>query len=57
MKDVGIEESEFGGLVKEMQAEGSVYTYGLRYGEFIPILHAKIKTLEARINALENKEV
>lgn len=57
MKDVGIEESEFGGLVKEMQAEGSVYTYGLRYGEFIPILHAKIKTLEARMNALENKEV
>lgn len=57
MKDVGIEESEFGGLVKEMQAEGSVYTYGLRYGEFIPILHAKIKTLEARINALENKEI
>ena len=57
MKDVGIDESEFGGLVKEMQAEGSVYTYGLRYGEFIPILHAKIKTLEARINALENKEV
>ena len=56
MKDVGIEESEFGGLVKEMQAEGSVYTYGLRYGEFIPILHAKIKTLEARMNALENKE-
>lgn len=53
MKDVGIEESEFGGLVKEMQAEGSVYTYGLRYGEFIPILHAKIKTLEERIEKLE----
>ncbi|MGN0732974.1 MAG: tail fiber domain-containing protein [Emergencia sp.] len=53
MEDVGLEESEFAGLVREMQAEGSVYTYGLRYGEFIPILHAKIKTLEERIEKLE----
>lgn len=57
MIDVGLTETDFAGFNKYMQEEGSVYTYGLAYEEFIPILHAKIKQLEARIEQLENKEV
>lgn len=49
MKESGLEESDFAGFIRDMQDEGSVYTYGLIYSEFIPILHAKIKQLEQRI--------
>lgn len=57
MKDVGLEENDFGGFDRTMQEDGPVYTYGLRYAEFIPILHAKIKQLEQRIQELEAKLV
>lgn len=55
MKDVGLEEKDFGGFDRFMQEEGSVYTYGLRYTQFIPILHAKIKQLEQRIEEKEQQ--
>ena len=55
MKESGLEESDFAGFIRDMQDEGSVYTYGLIYSEFIPILHAKIKQQEKRINELEAK--
>lgn len=57
MQDVGISKNDFAGFTQDMQEEGTVYTYGLAYEEFIPILHAKIKQLEQRINDLEGKEV
>ena len=53
MKEAGLEESDFAGFIRDMQDEGSVYTYGLIYSEFIPILHAKIKQLEQKIKELE----
>ena len=58
MGDVGLEESDFAGFSKVMQEDGPVYSYSLCYEEFIPILHAKIKKLEKRIEELEkrNKE-
>lgn len=55
MKESGLEESDFAGFIRDMQDEGPVYTYGLIYSEFIPILHAKIKQQEKRINELEAK--
>lgn len=53
MEKVGLDEKDFGGLNKYMQEEGPVYGYSLRYSQFIPILHAKIKKLETRIDDLE----
>lgn len=53
MKSVGLKEKDFNGFQKDMQEDGSVYNYGLCYEEFIPILHAKIKQLEKRIEELE----
>lgn len=53
MEKVGLDEKDFGGLNKYMQEEGPVYGYSLRYSQFIPILHAKIKKLESRIDDLE----
>ena len=55
MDECGIPEEEFAGFNRYMQADGSVYTYGLAYEEFIPILHAKINKLEKRIEELEAK--
>ena len=55
MKESGLEENDFAGFIRDMQDEGAVYTYGLIYSEFIPILHAKIKQQEKRINELEAK--
>ena len=56
MKEAGLAEDDFAGFERHMQEEGSVYTYGLAYEEFIPVLHAKIKQLEERIRQLEEKE-
>lgn len=49
MKENSLSESDFGGFVRYEKEEGSVYGYALRYEEFIPILLAKIRELEARI--------
>lgn len=56
MKDTGLAETDFAGLSRQMQEDGSVYSYGLMYEEFIPILHAKIKQLEQRIETLEQSK-
>ena len=57
----GITAEEFGGFCKDQKfdenqnpIEGE-YQYSLRYIEFIPILHAKIKQLEKEIYELKNK--
>ncbi len=59
LKEVGLEEKDFGGLLREMQAEGSVYTYSISPEQFFFILHAKVKKLEKKydteIEALEKK--
>lgn len=52
MNSAGIDAQEFGGFVKDKAEDGSDI-YMLRYEEFIGILTAKIKQLEARLNALE----
>lgn len=60
MKKVGLTDIEFGGFCKDLMEneEGDQqYRYGVRYSEFIGILSAKIKQLEARITELESKEV
>lgn len=50
MEAVGIDSLEFGGWVKDRDENGDD-VYMLRYTEFIAILWAKIKTLEARLEA------
>lgn len=56
MSGAGIAEEEFGGFNKYMQdEESSVYGYSLRYEEFIPILHAKIKQLQKEIESLKKE--
>lgn len=52
MNSAGIDAQEFGGFVKDKADDGSDI-YMLRYEEFIGILTAKIKQLEARLSALE----
>lgn len=52
MNSAGIDAQEFGGFVKDKAEDGSDI-YMLRYEEFIGILTAKIKQLEARLSALE----
>ena len=52
MTSAGVSAQEFGGWVKDVDNEGNDI-YMLRYGEFIGLLLAKIKKLEARITALE----
>lgn len=54
MTDAGIDSQEFGGFIKDKDAEGND-RYMLRYDEFIGILFAKIKQLESRIEELEAK--
>lgn len=54
MTTAGIDSQEFGGLVKDKNEDGT-YTYMLRYGEFDGIYAAKIKQLEARVAALEER--
>lgn len=49
MAAAGVDSMEFGGFVKDKDAEGNDI-YMLRYGEFIAILWAKIRALEAKIN-------
>lgn len=58
MIDAGIDSQEFGGFVtsKYEDEEGNEQTkYMLRYDEFIGVLFAKVKQLEARIEELEAK--
>ena len=49
MAIAGVDSLEFGGFVKDKDDHGNDI-YMLRYGEFIAILWAKIKALEAKIN-------
>ena len=49
MAAAGVDSIEFGGFVKDKDDHGNDI-YMLRYGEFIAILWAKIKALEAKIN-------
>lgn len=49
MAAAGVDSMEFGGFVKDKDDHGNDI-YMLRYGEFIAILWAKIKALEAKIN-------
>lgn len=51
MEGAGIDSLEFGGLVKAKDEAGND-VYMLRYTEFIAILWAKIKALEARLEAM-----
>lgn len=41
MKEVGLEEKDFGGFSKDISDEGSVYSYSLALEQMIPILHAR----------------
>ena len=49
MAIAGVDSMEFGGFVKDKDDHGNDI-YMLRYGEFIAILWAKIRALEAKIN-------
>ena len=49
MAAAGVDSMEFGGFVKDKDDHGNDI-YMLRYGEFIAILWAKIRALEAKIN-------
>ena len=49
MATSGVDSMEFGGFVKDKNEAGED-VYMLRYGEFIAILWAKIRALEAKIN-------
>lgn len=51
MLAAGIDSQEFGGFIREVDEDG-VETCMLRYEEFIAILLAKIKQLEARVAAV-----
>lgn len=55
MSAAAIETQEFGGFVKDQDADGNDI-YMLRYEEFIGLLAAKIKQLERRIAALTTAE-
>lgn len=61
MNKHGITAEEFGGFCKDQKVDENQnpiegeYQYSLRYAEFIPILHAKIKQLEKEIYELKNK--
>lgn len=48
MDGCGISDGEFGGWVKDTDADGKEMQ-ALRYGEFIPILWAKIRQLEEKV--------
>lgn len=50
----GIDSQEFGGFVKDVDHDTGEELYFLRYEEFIPILAAKIKQLEEKIQTLED---
>ncbi len=52
MRACGIDSQEFAGWAAAKLDDGSE-TYFLRYGEFIPILWAKVREQEARIRRLE----
>ena len=56
MLEVGIDGREFGGFVKNVDAEGNDI-YMLRYGEFDAIYLAKIRQLDSRIASLEARLV
>lgn len=59
MAEVGLTDMDFGGFCKDIikDEEGNeVERYGLRYSEFIGIMAAKIKQLEARLAAVEGVE-
>lgn len=66
LKNLGLSDTDFAGVHREMQEDGSVYAYSLCKEEFIPILHARqdrdkaelmeyISELEKRIATLESK--
>lgn len=61
MFDNGISDMEFAGFIRSpMQNEDGTeipgkYTYGLRYGEFIPLCVDQIQRLKTRISELEAK--
>lgn len=59
MAEVGLTDMDFGGFCKDIikDEEGNEFErYGLRYSEFIGIMAAKIKQLEARLAAVEGVE-
>lgn len=49
LEAAGLDTQEFGGFIKHPVGNTGEYTYYLRYLEFIPILAAKIKQLEQRM--------
>ena len=52
MTAVGIDSMEFAGFVKDVDADGNEL-YMLRYGEFIGVLAAKIKELDAEVKEMK----
>lgn len=50
----GISTKDFGGFVADVDKDGNP-TYGLRYGEFIPLLVDQVQKLKARMGQLEAK--
>lgn len=52
MQECGIDSQEFAGWATAKREDGSE-TYFLRYGEFIPILWAKVREQEKRLKRLE----
>lgn len=52
MQECGIDSQEFAGWAAAKREDGSE-TYFLRYGEFIPILWAKVREQEKRLKRLE----
>lgn len=54
MDAAGVDSLEFGGWVRDYDEDGNEI-YMLRYGEFDAIRDAKIKQLDARLTALEEK--
>lgn len=51
LETAGLSAEDFGGFVYHAEEDN----YALRYEEFIPVLHAAVIVLSARIKALENK--
>lgn len=55
LESCGIPTTEFAGFVKAPTKDGTDYTYGLRYEEFVPLLIDQVQKLKARVNILEDK--
>jgi hypothetical protein len=56
LEQCGIDSMDFAAFIKTEREDKTGYDYGLRYGEFVPLLIDQLQKIKKRVRALEDKK-